>query len=86
MPVITQDGSEQEDQPAQSPDPNQRSNRLNKYISLRIAGIVAILINQFTGSVFLEEMRRTVTVKGTLFKPAEIANGVVHPVAKETIP
>ena len=58
---------------------------MNKYVSPRIAGIAAVAINWFMGSVFLEETRCTVTVNDTPLEPEEVANGVVHPVTKKTI-
>ena len=82
-PVITQDDPEQKNQPAPLPNPNRRSNTLNKYISSRITGIAAAAINQFTGISFLEDMRRTITVNGTPLDPEEIANVGVHPVTKK---
>jgi hypothetical protein len=44
--TVTQEGPEQENQPEILPNPNQRLNRLNKYVSSRIAGIVATSINR----------------------------------------
>jgi hypothetical protein len=37
------------------------------------------------GNAFIEEMRQTVEIYDTPFSPEEVANGVVHPVTKETI-
>ena len=82
--VITQDDPDQDVQPAPLPNPNHRSNRLDSYVSPRIVGIVAVAINQFMGSTFLKEMRQTLRVNETPLEPEEIANGVVHPVTKET--
>jgi hypothetical protein len=37
------------------------------------------------GSAFLDEMKLTIEVNDTPLDPQEVANGVVHPVTKETI-
>ena len=37
------------------------------------------------GNAFLEEMKRTVKVNEIPLRPEDVANGVVHPVTKETI-
>ena len=47
--------------------------------------IAAAAINRFTGSAFLEEMRRTITVDDTPLELEEMANGVLHPITKDTI-
>ena len=41
-------------------------------------------LNQFMGNAFLEELKRTV-INATPTALKEVANGVVHPVTKETI-
>ena len=41
-------------------------------------------LNQFMGNAFLEELKRT-TISATPTALEEVANGVAHPVTKETI-
>ena len=64
-PVIKQDEIEPTQQPIPLQDTNQQLNRFNKWESLRIPDIVAAALNQFIGSVFLKEMRCTVTFNNT---------------------
>ena len=79
---ITQDEAD-EIAPAAIPW-RRKSPRVN-YISPRgPAGIGAAALHQFMGNAFLEEMKRTTTSYHPL-GPEEVANGVVHPVTKETI-
>ena len=42
-------------------------------------------LHQFIGNAFLHHMKRIVKVNDTTLGPEEVANGVVHPVTKETI-
>ena len=42
-------------------------------------------LHQFIGNAFLHDMKRIVKVNDTTLGPEEVANGVVHPVTKETI-
>ena len=55
--------------PSPLPNPNLRSNRLNKYVSPRTEGIAATALNQFMGNPFLGEMRQTMTFNDTLLGP-----------------
>ena len=41
-------------------------------------------LNQFMGNTFLEELKKT-TINVTPTTKEKVANGVVHPVTKETI-
>ena len=43
-------------------------------------------LDHFTRSAFLEEMRCIFTVNDTSLKLDKLANGTMHPVAKDTIP
>ena len=49
-----------------------------------LAGISRGALNQFMGNAFLEELKKT-TINATRTTIEEVANGVVHPVTKETI-
>ena len=49
------------------------------------AGLAVGALHQFMGNAFLEEMKRIVKVNDIPLGPEEVANGVVHPVTKETI-
>ena len=49
-----------------------------------LAGISRGALNQFMGNAFLEELKNT-TINATPTAIEEVANGVVHPVTKETI-
>ena len=49
-----------------------------------LAGISRGALNQFMGNAFLEELKET-TINTTPATLEEVANGVVHPVTKETI-
>ena len=49
-----------------------------------LAGTSRGALNQFMGNVFLEELKRTV-ICATPTALEEVANGVVHPVTKETV-
>ena len=49
-----------------------------------LAGISWGALNQFMENMFLEELKRTV-ISATPTELEEVANGVVHPVTKETI-
>ena len=42
-------------------------------------------LHQFIGNAFLQDMKRIVKVNDTTLGTEEVANGVVHPVTKETI-
>jgi hypothetical protein len=80
--MITQDEAPPS---AAAPPIKRRSRRINPSISPRTAGIAVAALQQFMGNAFIEEMRQTVEVYDTPFSPEEVANGVVHPVTKETI-
>ena len=62
-----------------------RSPRITSYVSPRTAGIAVEALHQFIGKLFLQDMKRTVKVNDSTLVPEEAANGVVHPVTKETI-
>ena len=42
-------------------------------------------LHQFIGNTFLHDMKIIIKVNDTTLGPEEVANGVVHPVAKEMI-
>ena len=48
------------------------------------AGISREALSQFMGNAFLGELKRTL-INATPVALEEVANGVVHPVTKETI-
>ena len=49
-----------------------------------LAGVSQAALNQFMGDAFMEELKRT-TINATPLELEEVANGVVHPITKETI-
>ena len=42
-------------------------------------------LHQFMGNAFLDELKETVRINNVPVNIEEVANGVVHPVTKETI-
>ena len=61
------------------------SPRITSYVNPRTAGIAMTALHQFIGNALLQDMKRIVKVDDTTLGPEEVANGVVHPVTKETI-
>ena len=53
-------------------------------INLPLTGISHGTLNQFMDNMFLEELKRT-AINATPLALKEVANGVIHPIAKETI-
>jgi hypothetical protein len=82
-PMITQEDEPREETPLSTP--KRRSRRINGSISPRPAGIACAALHQFMGNAFLEEMKKTIESNAHPLQPEEVANGVVHPVTKETI-
>ena len=62
-----------------------RSPRITSYVNPRTAGIAMAELHQFIGNTLLHDMKRIVKVNDTSLELEEVANGMVHPVTKETI-
>ena len=73
-------------EPRRSPRLNETAGRKNSanFISPPTAGISTGALNKFMGSVFMDALKDRVTESETNVDPEHVANGVVHPVSKET--
>ena len=62
-----------------------RQNFANNFISPPSAGITTGALNKFMGNVFMDALKDRVAESEVNLDPEHVANGVVHPVTKETI-
>ena len=59
--------------------------RIGRSINSGTTGIILVVPNQFTSDLLFIKMKQNAEVNGDSLELEEIADGVIHPVTKETI-